>query len=66
MRTKVEKEGEKWELGRRLKQAREAAGYTQEQAAKLRFVEREVEGKKIKLRDAFRALWCILRYWKMD
>ncbi|HDN19557.1 MAG TPA: ImmA/IrrE family metallo-endopeptidase [Candidatus Acetothermia bacterium] len=35
MRTKVEKEGEKWELGRRLKQAREAAGYTQEQAAKL-------------------------------
>jgi len=24
------------------------------------------EGKKIKLRDAFRALWCILRYWKMD
>jgi glycosyltransferase involved in cell wall biosynthesis len=24
------------------------------------------EGKKIKLRDAFRALWCILRYWKVD
>jgi len=24
------------------------------------------EGKKIGLRDAFRALWCILRYWKMD
>jgi len=24
------------------------------------------EGKKIGLRDAFRALWCILRYWKLD
>ncbi|MHC4403812.1 MAG: glycosyltransferase family 2 protein [Planctomycetota bacterium] len=24
------------------------------------------EGKKIGLRDAFRALWCILRYWKFD
>ena len=24
------------------------------------------EGKKIRLRDAFRALWCILRYWKLD
>jgi len=24
------------------------------------------EGKKIGLRDAFRALWCIVRYWKMD
>ena len=24
------------------------------------------EGKKIGLRDAFRALWCILRYWKVD
>jgi len=24
------------------------------------------EGKKIGLADAFRALWCILRYWKMD
>ncbi len=24
------------------------------------------EGKKIGLRDAFRALWCILRYWKWD
>ena len=24
------------------------------------------EGKKIGLRDAFEALWCILRYWKWD
>ncbi len=24
------------------------------------------EGKKIGLRDAFQALWCILRYWKWD
>jgi glycosyltransferase involved in cell wall biosynthesis len=24
------------------------------------------EGKKIGVRDAFRALWCILRYWKLD
>lgn len=24
------------------------------------------EGKKIGLRDAFRALWCVVRYWKMD
>jgi hypothetical protein len=24
------------------------------------------EGKKIKLRDAFRALWCIVRYWRWD
>jgi glycosyltransferase involved in cell wall biosynthesis len=24
------------------------------------------EGKKIGLRDAFRALWCIVRYWKLD
>jgi len=24
------------------------------------------EGKKIGLRDAFKALWCILRYWKWD
>jgi glycosyltransferase involved in cell wall biosynthesis len=24
------------------------------------------EGKKIGLRDAFRALWCVLRYWKID
>ncbi|MCL4191448.1 MAG: glycosyltransferase family 2 protein, partial [Thermoguttaceae bacterium] len=24
------------------------------------------EGKKIGLRDAFRALWCIVRYWKWD
>ena len=24
------------------------------------------EGKKIGLRDAFRAFWCILRYWKLD
>ena len=24
------------------------------------------EGKKIGLRDAFRAVWCIVRYWKMD
>ena len=24
------------------------------------------EGKKIGLRDAFRALWCIVRYWKVD
>ena len=24
------------------------------------------EGKKIGLRDAFQALWCILRYWKFD
>lgn len=24
------------------------------------------EGKKIGLRDAFQALWCILRYWKLD
>ena len=24
------------------------------------------EGKKIGLRDAFRALWCIVRYWKFD
>ncbi len=24
------------------------------------------EGKKIGMRDAFRALWCILRYWKLD
>jgi len=24
------------------------------------------EGKKIGLRDAFRALWCVLRYWKLD
>ncbi len=24
------------------------------------------EGKKIGLRDAFRALWCIARYWKLD
>ncbi|MBN2476929.1 MAG: glycosyltransferase family 2 protein [Pirellulales bacterium] len=24
------------------------------------------EGKKIRLRDAFQALWCILRYWKWD
>ena len=24
------------------------------------------EGKKIGIRDAFRALWCILRYWKLD
>ncbi len=25
-----------------------------------------MEGKKIHTRDAFRALWCILRYWKFD
>ncbi|MFH1922337.1 MAG: glycosyltransferase family 2 protein [Planctomycetota bacterium] len=24
------------------------------------------EGKKIGLRDAFRALWCIVRYWQLD
>jgi glycosyltransferase involved in cell wall biosynthesis len=24
------------------------------------------EGKKIGIRDAFRALWCIVRYWKFD
>jgi len=24
------------------------------------------EGKKIGMRDAFRALWCILRYWRLD
>jgi len=24
------------------------------------------EGKKIGMRDAFRAFWCILRYWKLD
>jgi glycosyltransferase involved in cell wall biosynthesis len=24
------------------------------------------EGKKIGLRDAFKALWCIIRYWKWD
>jgi glycosyltransferase involved in cell wall biosynthesis len=24
------------------------------------------EGKKIRLRDAFRAVWCILRYWRWD
>ena len=24
------------------------------------------EGKKIGLRDAFKALWCILRYWRWD
>ena len=24
------------------------------------------EGKKIGLRDAFQALWCVLRYWKWD
>jgi hypothetical protein len=24
------------------------------------------EGKKIGVRDAFRALWCIVRYWKLD
>ena len=24
------------------------------------------EGKKIGLRDAFQALWCILRYWRWD
>jgi len=24
------------------------------------------EGKKIGLRDAFRAIWCILRYWRFD
>ncbi len=35
MRMKAQNEGERQELGRGLKRAREAAGYTQEQAAKL-------------------------------
>jgi glycosyltransferase involved in cell wall biosynthesis len=30
------------------------------------FGRRYNEGKKIGLRDAFRAVWCIVRYWKLD